>query len=168
MLRPDVNEIAKLLKEESDRNGGTLPELYRIAWDAYLMALVADVFDHNDYIDLRHHFPTFDDDPDANDPVNAITIGKHYKDNYYGIAEGEFVDETEFEGLYRKIRQDAKHFGGQLPPPYTVAWSGKLLGLHDCKEITDSEYEQLKAMLPVLEDNPVKRVEEFTRRYVSS
>lgn len=163
MLKPDVNEISKQLIDESERNNGTLPKLYRIAWDAYLRAVAVnygDSFDHNDYDELRHHFPEIEDDP-----VSAMACGKHYKDNYYGVAEGEFVDETEFEGLYREIKQETKHFGGQLPPLYIVAWTGKLLGLHQCKVISDSEYERLLAMLPVLEDNPVKRVEEFTRRY---
>jgi hypothetical protein len=169
MLKLDVNEIAKLLADVSDRNGGNLPTLYRIAWDAYLMALVGnsgDSFDHNDYIELRHHFPTFDDDPDANDPVNAMAIGKHYKDNYYGISEGDFVDESDFQGLYREIKQETKHFGGRLPPPYTVSWSAQLLGLHQCNVISDTEYGELSAMLPVLKDNPAKEVEAFTRRYI--
>lgn len=49
-----------------------------------------------------------------------------------------------------------------------VAWSGKLLGLRDCNELTDEEYRQLKALLPVLEDDPVKEVETFTRKYLEA
>ncbi len=170
MQKLDVDEIANLLKAEINSNGGTLPELYRIAWDAYLQAMVGnsgDIFDHVDSEKVSEYFANFDNDPEANDPVLAMACGKHYKDNYYGNAEGEFVDESDFQALHREINQETKHFGGKLPPAYTVAWTGQLLGLHHCKVITDSEYEQLLAMLPVLEDNPVKKVEEFTRRYAA-
>lgn len=166
MLKIDIDEIARMLKQESERNGGTLSKLDNIAWHAYLSSLPGAVLDHVDYERVQQYFPNFDDDPDAQDPVLAMAIGKHYKDNYYGVAEGEFVNESEFEGLYRQIKQETKHFGGHLPPPYTVAWSGKLLGLHQCKALIDLEYELLLEMLPILEDNPVKKVEEFTRQYV--
>lgn len=166
MLKPDVNEIAKLLKEESDRNGGSLPELYRIAWQAYLHE---DVIDHNDYIELRDcgYFPAFEDDPEIANPVLAMAIGKHNKRNP-NIPKGGFIHQTKLEELVNDIEDELAHFGGCLPPGYTVALSGRLLGLRDCEEITDTEYEQLLAMLPVLDDNPVKSVEEFTRRYANA
>ncbi|MBX9720850.1 MAG: hypothetical protein K2X81_05620 [Candidatus Obscuribacterales bacterium] len=172
MQKVDVSEIATLLAEVKDSSGGSLPELYRIAWDAYLSTLVGDsgdAFDHNDFIELRDqgYFPSFEDDPDANDPVLAMAIGKHYKENYYGNAEGEFVYESDFQAAHREINQETKHFNGKLPPPYVVAWTGRLLGMHQCKVITDEEYEQLSAMLPVLEDNPIKIVEAFTKRYAT-
>lgn len=80
------------------------------------------------------------------------------------IPEGG-IEETEFEALSWQIGQDASHLGGQLTIPYAVAWYGTLLALYQCKEITDSEYEQLLAMLPVVEDDPVKEVEAFMSRY---
>jgi hypothetical protein len=163
MLETHIGEIAGLLREQSVLHSGVLPELYRIAWHAYL---TSGVIDHVDYDQVRDYFPDFTDDPDKNDPVNAIAIGKHYFDPDPTIPEGGFLEETTFQGKQRKINEDKKHLGGELTPGFAVAWSGKLLGLHDCKEITDSEYEQLKAMLPEVEDNPVKEVEAFTRRYI--
>ncbi|MBX9725091.1 MAG: hypothetical protein K2X81_27050 [Candidatus Obscuribacterales bacterium] len=170
MRKPDIEQLDRILKKESESFGGKLPELHHIAWRAYFSALVGETLDGEDLLSnrdfdekLRQYFPELEDDP-----VSAILCGEHYKGNYYGVADGEFVDESEFEGLYRKIKQETKHFGGQLPPPYTVAWTGQLLGLHQCNLITDSEYEQLLGMLPVVEDNPVKRVEAFTRQYASS
>lgn len=165
MLKPDLNELSKLLSDVAEQNGGVLPELYRMAWRGYLLALVGDsgdAFDHNDYDDLRHHFPQMEDDP-----VSAMARGKHYKGNYYGVAEGAFVDETEFQGLHREIVQEIRHFGGQLPPSYTVAWTGQLLGAFHCKTISNSEYQQLLAMLPSMENNPIKFVEVAMSKYVS-
>lgn len=158
-----IGEIANLLRAKCEENGGKLDELSRIAWDAYLST---GVIDHVDYDKVRDHFPNFDTDPECNDPVNAIAIGKHYREHDPSIAEGDCLYETEFEGLSRKIGEDKKHLGGELTPGFTVAWAGKLLGLFDCKEITEEEYRQLKAMLPVLENDPVKEVEAVTRKYV--
>lgn len=166
MLKPDLHEISKLLADEAEIHGGILPELYRAAWRAYLMALVGDAgdaFDHNDYIELRHHFPEKEDDP-----VSAMVRGRHYKSNYYGVADGEFVDETEFQGLQREIVQETQHFGGTLPTSYAVAWTGQLLGIYHCKLISDSEYDQLLAMLPAVDNNPVKKVEALMSKYVES
>lgn len=164
LLEPYINEIAGLLSQACAQNGGKLPELHRIAWHAFLSC---GVVDHVDYETVRKFFPDFSTDPDCDDPVLAMAMGKHYFDHDPSIPEGECLYETEFEGLSRKIGQDKKHFGGNLPPGYTVAWSGKLLGLHDCKEITDHEYDQLKAMLPDLEDSPIVELERITRKYVS-
>ena len=164
VLEPYIDEIVDLLNAEFDRFGGVMPELHLIGWQAYLMT---EVIDHVDYEKVRQFLPNLEDDPGALNPVHAIGIGKHYFEHDPSIPEGECLYETEFEGLSRKIGQDKKHFGGALPPGFTVAWSGKLLGLHDCNEITDHEYEQLKAMLPELEGNPVKEVEALTRKYVA-
>ena len=171
-------QVVNMLREIVDlftckANGAELPELYRIAWDSYLTALAVNSdapFDRDDYVELRDQgfFPSFSTDPECNDPVLAISIGKHYQEHDPSIPEGECLYETEFEGLSRKIGQDTKHLGGQLTPGFTVAWAGKLLGLHDCNEITDQEYEQLKAMLPELEGNPVEEVEALTRKYLEA
>lgn len=170
MLKPNLDEIAELLKKVAERNGSKLPELYRIAWQAYLGALAVnsgDVFDHNDYIELRDkgYFLTFDDDPDTNDPVLAISCGKHYLQDEDELPDGIFIMETEFEGLHRKILSDSKHLGGKLTEPFAVAWYGKLLGLRQCEVISNKEYEQLSAMLPEIMNNPVNEVEAFMNRY---
>ncbi len=162
VLKPDIKELDRILTAESEHNGGSLPALIRFAWDSYLYGIAHEVIDHVDYDELRHHFPELEDDP-----VGDMAVGKHYLDHDPNIPEGEFVEETEFESLSWKIEQDAKHLGGKLTTPFAVAWYGKLLGLHQCDVISDAEYEQLLGMLPALEDNPVKRVEEFTRRYAT-
>lgn len=169
MLKPDWNEIGELLKNMAECNGGSLPELYRIGWQSYLGAIAGnsdDLSDLSDYIELRDqgYFLDFDSDPECNDPDLAISIGKHYFPDP-NIPDGECINDSEFEGLSRRIRQDTEHFGGKLTMPFSVAWYGRLLGLHQCNVITDSEYEQLLAMLPVVEENPVKKVAEFMSRF---
>ncbi len=163
MLKPDIKELDGFLTAEAERFGGQLPTLYRIAWDAYLMALTGEAIDHLDNDELCHHFPKIE-----NNPVSDMAVGKHYFDHDPNIPAGEFMEETEFEALTWQIGQDAKHLGGQLTTPFAVAWYGQLLGVHQCNLITDTEYRQLLAMLPVLDDNPVKKVEEFTRRYTNA
>ncbi|MBS1954379.1 MAG: hypothetical protein JST89_09335 [Cyanobacteria bacterium SZAS-4] len=168
MLKPNVNEIARFLTEESERNGGKLPELDRIAWNAYIRALVmhsGELFSHVEGLELRQQFPLFEDEPSSDDPVDAMFTGKHYRDHDPNIPEGECLDETEFESNSWKIEQDAKHLGGQLNISFTVAWYGKLLGLYHSNEITDSEYRKLLLQLPPLADNPVERLEVFMNRY---
>mgnify|MGYP003384580426 CR=1 FL=1 len=164
------SEIYKFLKEQSERNGGTLPELTQIAWHAYVGTMFVNIksLNHWDYEKFWEFFPNFDTDPDCNDPVLAIAVGKHYFDPDPSIPEGECLYETEFEGFFRQIGQDKKKLGGELTPGFTAAWSGKLLGEHDSGEITDEEYERLKAMLPVLDSDPVKEVEAATRKYLDA
>lgn len=163
-------EISDLFRSKA--SGSNLPELFRIAWDSYLSELAVsssgDFFDRDDYVELRDQgfFPSFSTDPDCNDPVLAIAIGKHYQEHDPNIPEGECLYETQFEGLYRKIGQDKKHLGGELTPGFAVDWAARLLAVHDCKEITDDEYEQLKGLLLLIEGNPVKDVEALTRKYV--
>lgn len=162
VLKPYVDEIAALLKDECDRFGGALPELPLIAWHAYLMT---DVMDHVDYEKVRQYLPNLEEDSNAENPVHAMAIGKHNKRNP-NISPGGFIHQTKLEELVNDIEDELAHFSGQLPAGYVVALSGRFLGLRDCREITEEEYKQLKAMLPVLENDPVKEVEAATRTYV--
>lgn len=162
VLDPYITEIANILKLKSEKQGGALVELERIAWQSYLNS---GVLDHVEFEQVRHHFLSFEDDPNANDPDLAMSIGKHNKRDP-NLPPGGFIHQTKLEELVNDVEDELAHFDGQLPAGYVVALSGRFLGLHDCKEITDEEYEQLKAMLPVLENDPVKEVEAATRKYL--
>lgn len=163
MLEPYIDEIACRLREVCALHDGVLPDLYRIAWHAYLST---GVVDHVDFEKVSSFFPNFDTDPNCNDPVLAIAVGKNYQDPDPSIPPGECIYETVFDGLSWKIHEDKKHLGGELPAGFVVAWAGKLLGLRDCKELEEVEYQKLREMLPKLEDNPIEELEAVTRKYL--
>lgn len=165
MQKSKIEQMAILLREKLEQNEGKLPELDGIAWHAYLHE---GVIDHVDYIEwFRNFFPTLDDDPEANDPVLAIAIGKFNVEDP-SISEGDCVFQTTFEGLSLDIRDVAANFGGMLPPPFSVAYEAKLLALYHSHEITDSEYEQLLAMIPIVENSPVAEIKSIMQKFQNS
>lgn len=165
----DSDEIYENLKKQSERNRGVLPELAQIAWHAYVGTMFVHLNSLNpgDYEKFWDFFPNFDTDPDCNNPVLAMSIGKHSRRDPR-IPPGGFIHQTKLEELVNDVEDELAHFSGQLPAGYVVALSGRFLGLRDCGEITDEEYKQLKALLPELKDNPVKEVEAFTRKYLEA
>ncbi len=167
MQKPDMHKLAAILRSKKAEGGGTLPELYGIAWHSYLHDIGYDVIDHTDYEIVQDFFPSNEDDPDDQNPVLAIAHGKH-RNQKLAESDDDCVLETTFEGLSRQIKEEAQFFAGQLPSPYAVAYEAKLLALYHNNEISDNEYQQLLAMLPVTEDSPVAEVEEFMRECLTS
>ena len=168
-MHPNINEIIELLRAVRNQNGGTLPELTRIAWDSYL----TEVYVHQRSLDLSEFvkvrdefkFPTSDSDPDANDPVLAIASGKYYVADL-SIPDGECVFQSTFDGISLDIRDVANHFDGELPPHFAVAYEANLLAMYHTNEISALEHEKLLSLIPVVENSPVEEIELFMQRYL--
>ena len=62
-----------------------------------------------------------------------------------------------------RIIADVKHFKGNLPERYSLAWHGYIAGLYEWSFITQEHYAKLFDILPRLsEPNPVAEI--FTGR----
>lgn len=160
MQKPDMHKLAKILRSKKAEGGGTLPELYGIAWYSYLHDIGYDVIDHTDYEIVQDFFPSNEDDPDDQSPVLAIAHGKH-RNQKLAESDDDCILETTFEGLSRQMKEEAQFFEGQLPSPYAVAYEAKLLALRHNNEISESEYEQLRSLIPIVENSPVEEIEAF-------
>lgn len=60
-----------------------------------------------------------------------------------------------FVELSRRIRKDIRYYEGSLPERVAIAWSGYLSALLEWGLISVSDDEELHALLPKIEKNPV-------------
>jgi hypothetical protein len=72
----------------------------------------------------------------------------------YGMTQEEIAKE-----LRSRINDDIKHFNGELPKKYSVAWNGYIAGLYEWKVITLSDYKNLVDILPSIgEPDPIAEI----------
>lgn len=63
------------------------------------------------------------------------------------------------EELASRIRADLKHFDGELPERYAIAWRGYLAGLYEWNVIEFGYYRSLTDLLPVIEEpSPIAEI----------
>ncbi len=71
-----------------------------------------------------------------------------------GMTQKEIAKELE-----SRINDDIKHFKGNLPEKYSVAWNGYVAGLYEWKVISLEDYKNLISILPSIgEPDPIAEI----------
>ena len=72
----------------------------------------------------------------------------------HGMTQEEIVKELEI-----RICDDIKHFKGELPEKYSVAWNGYIAGLYEWEIIPLNSYKHLVSIIPDIgEPDPIAEI----------
>ena len=65
------------------------------------------------------------------------------------------TEKPTFEELSNRIRADIKHFGGELPERYSIAWGGYIAALTEWDLISVGDHKRLCELMPKIDNDPV-------------